>query len=145
MSMRLIAACILGSLIMGCEVRPEELHYGVDACHTCKMTLMDTKYGAEIVTEKGKVYKFDDINCMIDFYNSGSEPIDKMAYKLVINFTQPEKLIEAQDAFYVKSNQIRSPMASGIAAFETKAEMDAHKKEWKGIWLSWGELVTEFK
>jgi copper chaperone NosL len=143
--MKLIAFTLIGLFIIGCEVNPEALRYGVDACYTCKMTLMDTKYGAEIVTEKGKVYKFDDINCMINFYNSGLESFDNMAYKLVVDYSQPEKLIEAQDAFYIKSNQIRSPMAGGVAAFETKSEMDSHKKEWKGIWLSWGELVTEFK
>jgi copper chaperone NosL len=143
--MRLIVGSILVFSLLSCEVSPEALHYGVDACHTCKMTLMDTKFGAEIVTKKGKVYKFDDINCMVNFYNSGFEPFEKMAYKLVVDYSQPEKLIEAQDAFYIKSNQIRSPMAGGIAAFETKPVMDKYKKQWKGIWLSWGELVTEFK
>lgn len=143
--MRLIVGLLIVLLFIQCEVNPEALCYGVDACHTCKMTLMDTKFGAEIVTKKGKVYKFDDINCMINFYDSGYEPIDEMAYKLVVDYAQPEKLIEAQDAFYLKSNQIRSPMASGIAAFEAKSEMDNYKKQWKGIWLSWGELVTEFK
>lgn len=143
--MRLIVASLLGFLFISCEVSPEPLHYGVDSCYTCKMTLMDTKYGAEIVTEKGKVYKFDDINCMIDFYNSGYEAIDKMAFKLVVDYGQPEKLIDAQEAFYLKSDQLRSPMAGGIAAFESKSAMDTYKKKWKGIWLSWGELVTEFK
>jgi copper chaperone NosL len=143
--MRFIGILIIAFLILGCEVAPQPLEYGIDACHTCKMTLMDPKFGAEIVTEKGKVYKFDDINCMVDFYNSGYESTDKMAHIMVIDFSQPEKLIQARDAFYIKSNQIRSPMSSGIAAFETEAEMDKHKKEWKGIWLSWGELKTEFK
>ncbi len=143
--MRFIAILSIGFLSMGCEIKPQPLQYGVDACYACKMTLMDTKFGAEIVTEKGKVYKFDDINCMVDFYNSGYEPVDKMAHIMVIDFSQPEKFVPARDAFYVKSNQVRSPMSGGIAAFETEAEMDKHKKEWKGIWLSWGELVTEFK
>jgi copper chaperone NosL len=143
--MRFIGALIIGFLIIGCEVTPQPLKYGMDACYTCKMTLMDTKFGAEIVTEKGKVYKFDDINCMVDFYNSGYEPVDNMAHILVIDFSQPEKFVPGRDAFYIKSNEIRSPMSSGIAAFETKTEMDKHKKELKGIWLSWGELVTEFK
>jgi copper chaperone NosL len=143
--MRFIGILIIGFLLMGCEVTPQPLKYGTDACYACKMTLMDTKFGAEIVTEKGKVYKFDDINCMVDFYNSEEEPVDKMAHVLVIDFSQPEKFVQGRDAFYIKSDQIRSPMSSGIAAFGAKTEMDKYKKEWKGIWLSWGELVTEFK
>jgi copper chaperone NosL len=109
------------------------------------MTLMDKKFGAEIVTKKGKVYKFDDVNCMIDFHNSGFEPEDNMAYRLVVDFANPEKLIDAQQAFYIKSNQIKSPMASHVASFEIKEQAELNNKEWKGIWLSWGEVVTQFK
>lgn len=138
---------IIASLILffACTPKPEALNFGVDACHTCKMTLMDKKFGGEIVTQKGKVYKFDDIKCMVDFYNSGYELQDQMPFKLVIDYSNPENLIDAQDAYYVKSDLIRSPMGGDVAAFSTKENMDLHKKEWKGIWLSWGELVTEFK
>jgi copper chaperone NosL len=109
------------------------------------MTLMDKKFGAEIVTKKGKVYKFDDVNCMLSFYNTGAEPEENILHRLIVDFSNPEKLIDAQQAVYVKSDGIKSPMASSIAAFERKSDMDQYNKEWKGIVLSWGELVTEFK
>jgi copper chaperone NosL len=130
---------------MSCSVNPEPLQFGKDACHTCKMTLMDKKFGAEIVTKKGKIYKFDDMNCMINFHNSGHEPEENLAYRLVIDFANPEKLINAQEAFYIKSENIKSPMASQVAAFSTKEQSDRHKKEWTGILLTWGELITQFK
>lgn len=131
--------------LASCTVEPEPLQYGQDACHTCKMTLMDRKFGAELVTTKGKVYKFDDVNCMLTFYHSGELEHRDFAYKLVTDFSQPAKLIEAADAFYLKSPAIKSPMASQIAAFQEKASMDEVKKEAKGIYLVWGELVTQFK
>jgi len=143
--MKVIAVIPFLFLFLGCAPEPEALKFGVDFCHTCKMTLMDKKFGGEIVTQKGKVYKFDDIKCMIDFYNSGYELHDQMLFKLVVDYSNPENLIEAQEAYYVKSDQIRSPMAGEVAAFNMKETMDLRKKEWKGIWLSWGELVTEFK
>jgi copper chaperone NosL len=133
------------ALCFGCSVKPEPLRYGVDACHTCKMTLVDRKFGAEIVTTKGKVYKFDDMNCMVNFLNSGEVQDRDVAYRLVVDYATPEKLIPAGDAFYVKSDQIRSPMASGIAAFETEDAMRDQLRAWKGIYLTWGELVTAFK
>lgn len=131
--------------LASCTVEPEPLQYGQDACHTCKMTLMDRKFGAELVTTKGKVYKFDDVNCMLTFYHSGELEHRDFAYKLVTDFSHPAKLIEAADAFYLKSPAIKSPMASQIAAFQEKASMDEVKKEAKGIYLVWGELVTQFK
>ena len=131
--------------LASCTVEQEPLQYGQDACHTCKMTLMDRKFGAELVTTKGKVYKFDDVNCMLTFYHSGELEHRDFAYKLVTDFSHPAKLIEAADAFYLKSPAIKSPMASQIAAFQEKASMDEVKKEAKGIYLVWGELVTQFK
>ncbi len=142
--MRIIALLILLSL-WSCSVEPTPLVYGKDSCYTCKMTLMDKKFGAEVVTTKGKVYKFDDVNCMVDFLSSGYIEEREVAYRLVIDFSNPEKMFDAKDAFYLKSNKIRSPMASEVAAFSTKNALEVSNNEWKGIVLSWGELVTEFK
>jgi copper chaperone NosL len=109
------------------------------------MTLMDDKFGAEIVTKKGKVYKFDDVNCMLGFYHSDFEEQGNMAHLLVINFAQPNQLIDATNSWYLKSELIRSPMASGLAAFATEEEYSLYKKEWKAILMSWGETNTQFK
>lgn len=143
--MRLFILFLSGFLFWSCSVEPTPLLYGKDFCHTCKMTLMDKKFGAEVVTTKGKVYKFDDVNCMMGFLDSGFIEDQDIAYRLVIDFANTEKLIDAKDAQYVKSDKIKSPMASTIAAFARKEDLDAANKEWKGIWLSWGELVTQFK
>lgn len=142
--MRLLFGALILSLL-SCTTEPEALHYGQDACHTCKMTLVDKKFGAELVTQKGKVYKFDDVNCMLTFYNSGEVAEADYAYRLVVDFSQPAKLIPAADAFYVKSPNIKSPMAGHIAAFQTRENMQSLKKELNGIYMVWGELVTQFK
>jgi copper chaperone NosL len=109
------------------------------------MTLMDKKFGAEIVTKKGKIYTFDDVNCLMSFYNSGEVPADEFAHKLIVDFSNPTKLIEADKAFYLKSPKIQSPMASQVAAFESEQSMKSTKEELGGIYLVWGELVTQFK
>lgn len=142
--MKIVGAIILISLL-SCNTDPEPLKYGTDACHTCKMTLMDKKFGAELISNKGKVFKFDDVNCMLTFYNSGEVQTTDFAHKLVVDFSRPATLIPATDAFYLKSPAIKSPMASQIAPFEKKESMEDHKKELKGIYLVWGELVTQFK
>lgn len=142
--MRIVCLMLLTTLL-SCSTEPEPLQYGADACHTCKMTLMDRKFGAEVVSKKGKVFKFDDVNCMLTFYNSGAMASEEFLHRLVIDFSQPEKLVNAADAFYLKSPGIKSPMASQIAAFERKESMDEMKQRLKGIYLVWGELVTQFK
>lgn len=143
--MKSLAAFLFAISLISCTVEPEPLDYGRDACHTCKMTLMDRKFGAELVTTKGKVFKFDDVNCMLAYYHSGENDPSAFAYKLVVDFAEPAKLFPAADAFYLKSSAIKSPMASQTAAFERKENMDKANQELKGIYLVWGELVTQFK
>lgn len=136
---------LLALSLAACKVEPEPLEFGKDACHVCKMTLMDNKFGSEILTTKGKVIKFDDTNCMLNLYNSGYVPIDEIKEILVIDFSNPGKLIDATSALYVKAEAIRSPMASSVAAFEFNDDLKKMNNGWKGIELSWGEVQTQFK
>lgn len=129
----------------GCTVKPEPLNYGTDICQTCKMTLIDSKFGGEVVTRKGKVYKFDDLNCMVNFLNSGFLNDAEIAYRLVIDYSRPGQLTDATQAFYLKSPEVHSPMAGSIAAFEFEADKDVYQKQWGAIYLTWGEVVAQFK
>jgi copper chaperone NosL len=132
-------------LFISCSTEPEPLNFGTDVCHFCKMTLMDNKFGAELVTKKGKVYKFDDMNCFLNFYNSGYESTEDFQHKLVVDYANPGNLIDATNGFYLKSAAIRSPMNGEVAAFASKERMDSFKKEWRAIYLGWGEVTTQYK
>lgn len=131
--------------LSGCSTEPVPLTYGTDICYTCKMTLVDKKYGAELVTKKGKVYKFDDLNCMFGFYHSGFEESENFQHHLVIDYSRPGTLVEAKEAFYLKSNALRTPMASEVAGFASKQSLDSAKRQTKGVYLVWGEIITQFK
>ncbi len=143
--MKYTITLVIVFLMLGCNTDPVPIAYGKDLCYTCKMTMMDYKYGAEIVTQKGKVYKFDDVNCMLSFYHSDFEEQRNIKHLLVVDFAQPALFIDATNSWYLKSDSIRSPMASGIAAFATEAEYSQYKKKWKAILMSWGEANTQFK
>lgn len=132
-------------VFVSCNSVPEPLRYGKDACYACKMTLVDRKFGAEVVTKKGKVYKFDDLNCLLGFYHSGYEDHETMKHILVVDFAHPETLINAQQAFFVKTSEVRTPMASGIAAFSKMEDQTEQNVEWNGVLLEWGDVVAEFK
>lgn len=128
-----------------CSPKPEPIVYGSDMCYTCKMTIMDKHFGGEVVTRKGKVYKFDDINCMVNFLNSGYLDDREVAFRLVVDYAQPAKLVDATQAFYLKSGEIYTPMASQIAAFEYDSVYSEFKRKWNAIYLTWGELIAQFK
>ncbi len=144
--MRITIFLILCLGVSGCSVKPEPILFGTDNCHLCKMTIMDRKFGAEVVTAKGKVFKFDDVNCMVNFLNSGFLDERDVAFRLVIDFSRPGEFITADEAFFIKSPDIRSPMASQVASFATDASKNEFKKQWtNSIYLTWGELTTQFK
>jgi copper chaperone NosL len=136
---------LLTVLIFGCAAKPEPIDFGTDHCYTCKMTLMDNHFGAEVVTNKGKIYKFDDLNCMLGFYHSQYEDVDNFEFVQVIDFSKPGTLIDARHALYLRSDNLHTPMASGVAAFENEAALKPVQKQWQGTLLSWGEIQTQFK
>src|SRR5690606_41500698 len=62
-----ISFVVLLLVLTSCNVGPQAIDYGKDGCHFCKMTIVDKLHAAEIVTNKGKIYKFDASECMINF------------------------------------------------------------------------------
>ena len=58
---------LIALLVFSCNSSPQPIDYGNDGCHFCKMTIVDKVHAAEIVTKKGKVYKFDATECMVNF------------------------------------------------------------------------------
>ena len=108
------------------------------------MTLADKKFGGELVTAKGKVFVFDDLNCLLSVYHVERELSD-LAFSLVVDYEHPGSLLNAGETFFVKSDQLRSPMAGNVAAFGSYDRAIKFKQEKGGILLGWGEVVTQFK
>ena len=129
--------------LASCSADPRPIAYGQDGCHHCKMTLMDPKFGAELVTEKGKVFVFDDVNCMLQYMDSVNDEVYK--HILVTDYLNPGVLLDANVAFYLKSDQFKTPMASQIVAFPDYDKMNEFKQKSGGVYLAWGELTTQFK
>ena len=76
---------LLTFIFFSCTTKPELLVVGKDVCSSCKMPVSDLKYGAEIITEKGRIYKFDDVICMLNFMKAGIIPGEKIKSILVEN------------------------------------------------------------
>lgn len=134
------AAVALGLMfsLYGCTPNsgPVPIRYGEQECHFCKMTLMDRRFGAELVSDKGKVFVFDDLNCMAQYM------ADKPAYAAlyVADYAREGQLIPVADAVYLSGEQIRSPMASGLAAFSSAEAAQQLAAGTGAQRLNWQEL-----
>jgi copper chaperone NosL len=132
-------------LFSSCAVKPEPIQFGKDACQHCKMILMDNKFGSELVTTKGKVLKFDDVNCLLYYMKEYEITEAQLAHMLIIDFNSPETLIDLKQSHYLKAGEIKSPMASNIAAFADVEIRNQYLQQWEGSEaLNWMEINKLF-
>ena len=143
---KIAAAPVMGLLLLifasSCNAGPEPLKAGVDNCYFCKMTISDNRFGAEIVTRKGKVYKFDDTHCILDFLRSKDiEPaIIKDIY--ITNYSGSHQLMDVKNIFLLKAADLKSPMGGNTAAFDVKDSLVAVQKIFPGVVLTWNQINT---
>lgn len=130
-------------LFFSCNVSPKPIVYGSDGCHFCSMTIVDKVHAAEVVTKKGKVYKFDATECMINFMKD----FDTSEIELYLsnNYTEPEALIDATKATFLISENIPSPMGAFLSAFKNKADAEKFQAEKEGKLYTWEALLVKFK
>lgn len=108
-----------------CSTGPQAINFGVDNCDYCVMTIVDEHFGAEVVTNKGKAYKFDDLHCLNEFLEEGKVTETDINEIYYIDFANPSNFIVASNALLLQGEAIKSPMASNIATF---SEIDSLKK-----------------
>lgn len=135
---RFLYILILALVFTACEVGPEPIRYGEEGCQYCKMTIVDKQHASELVTTKGKVYKFDAIECMINFKSeNGSKDFE---LELVNDYNNPGELIDATFATYLVSEQISSPMGANLSAFAVDDSASRMQSDYGGQLFNWLEI-----
>lgn len=113
--------------LSACQQEFEPIDYGHDACAHCKMTIIDKRFAAEIVTEKGKAYKFDDLACLLKY--TEEEHFNSTGTILFVSdYTNPDhSFLDAHQAVYLHSGIFKSPMNGNFAAFASSKEATPFK------------------
>lgn len=141
--MKKFVAILIGfTTFLGCNIAPEPIDYGSDACHFCSMTIVDQQHAAQIVTEKGKVFKFDATECMLNHVKEVDNTT--IALFLVNDYNAPGELIDATQATFLKSRGIPSPMGEFLTAFGNRKGVEKAKSEHGGELFTWPELTSNF-
>ena len=124
-----VNSSVLGLLFLltnafACNTIPTSIKIGKDACSFCKMTVSDNRFGVVLVTEKGKSFIFDDPQCLASYLHSPKNSPQKTSLKKTdiyfTNFIGAHLLVNANEAFIIKSQQIHGPMNGSFAAFSNK-------------------------
>jgi copper chaperone NosL len=107
------------------------------------MIISDQRFGCQLVTRKGRVFKFDDLCCMHDFVKTGAVPEADILQRYVSDFNRPNHFIPAERAFFLR-RAMRSPMASNTPAFGSTADRETVRAQLgKGEDAPWSALTAD--
>lgn len=132
-------------MLVSCNPQPEKINYGTDSCTECKMTIMDARFGGEIVSKKGKIFKFDDVHCMASFMERRGVEMKNIHKALVVDYNTKDRFLNVDTAVMVLSSKLKSPMGSNAAAFSTKTEAEKKSEELEGKVTDWPTLYNIIK
>lgn len=133
---------LLYIFIFGClsckpdGAEPIDIHK--DKCEFCKMSISDIRFACELVTAKGRVYKFDDILCANGYMNENKVSTSEVIW--ISDFDNSNELIAAEKAFYIESDSLRSPMGGDVAAFKSATKADEYAKKFDARRILWNKV-----
>ncbi len=120
---------------------PKPIQLNKDKCDFCKMNISDGRFAAELKTEKGRYYKFDDISCLSAYAQENKEPTITEYY--ICDYENPGKLIDATKAIYAQSETLRSPMGGNTAAFENLNSAQKMAGEFNSVPVNWSQVQNK--
>ena len=138
--MKILSYFFFFTLLISCgKKEAEPIKLNSDGCEFCKMKIADGKFGAEIITAKGRIYKFDDMHCMINYHKENNTT--QIQSFFIHDYNQDNTLIAAESAYYVKGGEINSPMRGNIIAVQTVEEATQMAEKFKANPISWSEII----
>lgn len=133
--MRVAGLLVVAALLAACGGGPRPLTAG-DPCARCHMPVADARYGAQLVTRTGLARSYDAIECLALDVLDEVVPRADIATLWVTPADAPGTLIRAEDAIFVQSGSMRSPMGSGLTAYAS-ADAAAPATSQGGRILTW--------
>jgi copper chaperone NosL len=117
--------------------KPEPIQLNTDNCDYCKMTISNIRFATELLTEKGRVYKFDDMACLLNYRKENSNPKGSC---YISDFIAPNALLKADSLFYISGENVSSPMGGNIAAFNNSDSAAVYLGKFAAVATNWQSL-----
>jgi copper chaperone NosL len=104
--------------------KPAAVHLGEDSCAACKMIISEERYGAQLHQPGKPVQRFDDFGCLLaqNYPSTGKHVI-------YVRSSEDGSWLVDDQAVFVVSKQISSPMGYGISAFATKESASKYAEQ----------------
>ena len=115
------------------RIKPKEYQ-----CSECNMDVEKLEYAAQVITENGDTYFFDDIGCVVLWLENHKFPV----ITILTQTLDSHKWIDAKKAWY--SRIAHDPMGYGFAAVEVKKEGLVNYDEMRTLMLQGKNLHDPF-
>lgn len=135
----LLACLLIGicSCQSAAELTPSDITAN-DTCTFCKMPIEQVQYAAEFMTKDGFTRKFDDIGCMVQ--HAEKVKTSNIAAFYVMDYAN-KQWVKGEEAQFVQSEKIQTPMNSGLIAFKDKNAADSVASEYGGKVVGLKDIV----
>lgn len=133
---------VLAIFFASCSKSIEKIDYGHDACNFCSMTIVDNTHAAQVVTDKGKNYKFDASECMINWLAGGKDE-SEFLHILSADYYNPGQMTDATQATFIISENIPSPMGAYLSAVSNLQDGEELQSEFGGELYNWTEIKQQ--
>lgn len=129
--MFMLSACI--------DQEPKEVNLHTDECAYCKMVVSDRQFASQLVSDKGKSYPFDSIECMAA-YTYQTPDIAENAKLYAADYTQQGQwlLIENADIYHAES--VPSPMGLSLFALPRQEPIPSEIEDAEN--MNWNETIN---
>ncbi len=131
---------VLALFLSACEKGPGDIRIGEQECDHCRMMISDERFAAQLITSHGRQYAFDAIECLAAYVDIGDGQQLEIEGLWVPDFNTSGNWIPANEATYLQSENIRSPMALNLSAYQTEDEAEEQRSEFNGSLIDWNEL-----
>ena len=132
------------SIFVGCTPTPQPINFGSDLCEHCRMMVTDAQFGSQILNKQSKSFKFDSVECMIAYDLKNTDP-ENVHSRWVPDFSNPDKWVDAEKAYYLHSERLRSPMGLFLSAYETEESAKVLQADYGGQILLYNEVLDLVK
>lgn len=133
----LIAILCFSACITPQETDP--IAFGKDQCAYCRMTISNPQFGAELITDKGRVLKYDAAECLVNHLNNGAPAYQKL---YAVPYDKQKKLRAVEELHFLISPDFRSPMGANLAAFSDTNNVD---EKYHPQLMDWSTLLQKLK
>src|SRR6056297_867568 len=131
LALTILSACI--------NQEPKEINLHTDECTYCKMVISDQQFASQLVSDKGKSYPFDSIECMAA-YEYQNPDMSENAKLYAADYTQKGNWLLIDNADIYRAESIQSPM--GLSIFALPKHDPVPSEITDAEIMSWDETIN---